>query len=40
MSGVCCSSGGFFHLLLLFRFPVFWIAEAFKDSQAASAAAA
>jgi hypothetical protein len=23
MSGVCCSSGGFFRLLILFRFPVF-----------------
>jgi hypothetical protein len=31
MSGVCCSSGRFFCLLLLFRFPVFWMAEAFKD---------
>jgi hypothetical protein len=38
--GVCCSSGGFFRLLLLFRFPVFWMAEAFKDSRASSSAAA
>jgi hypothetical protein len=39
ISGVCCSSRGFFRLLLLFRFSVFWMAEAFKDSWASSAAA-
>jgi hypothetical protein len=39
ISGVCSSSGGFFHLLLLFRFPVFWMAEAFNDLQASSSAA-
>jgi hypothetical protein len=40
MFGVCYSSGGFFRLLLLFRFPVFWMAEAFRDSRALSLAAA
>jgi hypothetical protein len=39
ISGVCYSSGGFFRLLLLFRFPVFWMAEAFNDSRASSSAA-
>jgi hypothetical protein len=40
MSGVCCSSGGFFRLLLLFRFSVFWMAEAFRDLRALSLVAA
>jgi hypothetical protein len=40
ISGVCCSSGGFFFLLKLFRFPVFWMAEAFNDSRASSSAVA
>jgi hypothetical protein len=40
MSGDCGSSGGLFRLLLLFRFPVFWMAEAFRDSRASSSAAA
>jgi hypothetical protein len=40
ISRVCCSSGGFFRLLLLFRFLVFWMAEAFKDSRASSSVAA
>jgi hypothetical protein len=40
MSGVCCSSGGFFLLLVLFRFPVFWMVEAFNDSRTSSSAAA
>jgi hypothetical protein len=39
ISGVCYSSGGLF-LLLLFRFPVFWMAEAFNDSRALSSVAA
>jgi hypothetical protein len=30
----------FFRLLVLFRFPVFWMAEAFNDSRASSSAAA
>jgi hypothetical protein len=29
-----------FRLLLLFRFPVFWMTEAFRDSRASSSAAA
>jgi hypothetical protein len=40
ISGACCSSGGFFRLLLLFCFPVFWMAEAFRDSRASSSTAA
>jgi hypothetical protein len=40
MSGVSCSSGGFFYLLLLLGFLVFWMAEAFRDSLASSSVAA
>jgi hypothetical protein len=39
MSGVCCSSSRFLLLLLLFRFPVFWMAEALNDSRASSSVA-
>jgi hypothetical protein len=40
ISGVCYYSGRFFLLLLLFRFPVFQMVEAFNDSRVSLSAAA
>jgi hypothetical protein len=39
ISKVCCSFGGFFLLLPLFRFLVFWMPEAFNDSRASPSVA-